>query len=1530
MKKKSNLILPLCMALLTAGSLIAQTPIRIMPLGDSITHGVGAAGGYRLPLYIALENAGYTVDFIGSSTENPASGLGSEINHEGHSGWRVSHSSIGLYEHLYGWFEQIEDPHVVLIHAGTNDTNDPDFEHCIDEMDAMITRIAECQPDAEIILTTLMKRGAEDLSDSRYIAITNYFNPYVYPLVTNHVAQGHNVHYLDMHAYVELADMDDNLHPNAVGYQKMADAWFPAITNIIGTSPANNRPAAMRAVGGGDRNSITITFNKELSESSATNTANYAVSSGITTLSASLSGDQRTITLTTSEQPAGTSHTVTLNNIQDESTPTALSIPANTQLDFFALTESGAENHVDEYEDYTMVYSMNIPSAVAYNSTAVIYSTDNSAKIPDGSFSRTAYYIELLKDGEDLQYLWVSMDSFATDASLIGIPVPSMGAYYQQYVNNLKIYSNVGTVTTGTSPNGNIEFWPTNYGRENTTGIPGASETTYDFGDTKTPGTYGCMQLHNYLAGETLFAFNNWGGSGGDVCLGIGNNPSGNPDWTFMNNGASYTVKTLQVYVKVDTVETTPPTAVSADAGAAGTLVTVEFMEELSTDSVGSGCFAIDNGVSVISAELLADKKRVNIITSSQPAGTSLTLTINNVRDLSGNKIVANSTIAITPYALPASIASNAGTLADGYKHILTLDINTHNNFNNSGMEIYSYDQSSLTGAFDRVGYYLEFLLPNGSTQYVWTSMDAFTMSKEQLGVPTFKSGGVFQQYVNNLVVKSNKSGVWNGTNTTGNIEFWPYDYQAGNTLSIPGASGSSYDFGDNCAYNNNYGSMQVHNYLEGQTVFGFNNWNRGEEAGLGIGSRSVDSPDWTHAYNAQNDYVKRTLYVLVRPSESYPESVVPIAPAAVTENIPASSNYMHAYTIDIPVKGFFNISSSNQVYTSTDNTGTIPPYFKRVAYYLELVSGTTTQWVWTAMDSFTDDYTKLKIPLSGTVFQQNISNLDVRSNVGGVTEGDGFSTGNIEFFASNYIDDNINSIPGASYSYFDWGDDEGSNTGTGHGCMQVHNYGESQTLFAINHFNIGNTVALGIGNENAPGSGHTDYTFNYNAGSYDKRTLHIFVQPDYAATGATAAPAVDRHVVSRELNAIAVTFNTEVADSAATLANFSLDNGVSVSTATLLPNHRTVRLETSALSEGQTYTLTLSGIMARAADGEAIAAGTTYGFTVENLDLPEFMTGIPEIGNYNLAYQLAVDARTYYANGCNYTFDQSLFPQSDSIERIAYCMELEDSSTGYHWVYVSMDAFSYDLEKIGVPTADRKTTWQQYVNNLNIYASANIANSTVTTGVDIASGNIEFWFSNYTDDNSKSIPGASDSAYDFGDQINGTTAGYGSMQVHNYAEGHTIFAMNNWGSNNREPCIGIGNDPNTGRTDYNPDWTFASNADDYSTRNIYVLVKYSDNLAEITESGDVEILLQPQSVTVDEGETVALSVYAPEGQSYQWLKNGYIVPEATSPTLEIADSKPGDSAQYTVAITDSDGDVALSEPATVKVISHGTRLIIR
>src|SRR4051794_37518542 len=142
--------------LATAAALEAQAPpIRIMPLGDSITYGSGAAGGYRNQLFQTLTSAGFNVDFVGTQVGN---GVGTlpDSDHEGHPGWIINQ----LDTNIQGWLGSIADPDVILLHIGTNDFGTgTDTVHAIDRLDGLITKIANLRPYAHIIVTNLMERN---------------------------------------------------------------------------------------------------------------------------------------------------------------------------------------------------------------------------------------------------------------------------------------------------------------------------------------------------------------------------------------------------------------------------------------------------------------------------------------------------------------------------------------------------------------------------------------------------------------------------------------------------------------------------------------------------------------------------------------------------------------------------------------------------------------------------------------------------------------------------------------------------------------------------------------------------------------------------------------------------------------------------------------------------------------------------------------------------------------------------------------------------------------------------------------------------------------------------------------------------------------------------------------------------------------------------------------------------------------------------------------------------------------------------
>ena len=238
---------------------------------------------------------------------------------------------------------------------------------------------------------------------------------------------------------------------------------------------------------------------------------------------------------------------------------------------------SGLLTNVPEAAGYTMVYEFPIPvSSGGWFANPVPYSYTNTASIKDGSFDRVAYYMELVKATGQTQWVYVSMTAFTTNAARLGVPrnyVLRHNAYDTANPSNATIRSNVSGITNADGVNTvNLEFWPSNYGGQNDYGVPGANVSTYDFGDGGASASAGhaSMQIHNYGAGQTLFAYNAWGNAGGSN-LGIGNCPTpvnGGVDWTFDTaNISTFSVRTLQILVRTLGINNLPATNVTASSG---------------------------------------------------------------------------------------------------------------------------------------------------------------------------------------------------------------------------------------------------------------------------------------------------------------------------------------------------------------------------------------------------------------------------------------------------------------------------------------------------------------------------------------------------------------------------------------------------------------------------------------------------------------------------------------------------------------------------------------------------------------------------------------------------------------------------------------------------------------------------------------------------------------------------------------------------------------------------------------------------
>ena len=212
---------------------------------------------------------------------------------------------------------------------------------------------------------------------------------------------------------------------------------------------------------------------------------------------------------------------------------------------------------------------------------------------------------------------------------------------------------------------------------------------------------------------------------------------------------------------------------------------------------------------------------------------------------------------------------SNDVNGSDDYTVVYQLDIPDEAQYNNDPVP-YSVDSSSsIDFTFDRVAYYLELEKPNEARTWVFVSFPSMTMDADELGVPTFNSGIVYNQLLTDVEIQSNHPNLSSlGVIDTGVIEFWGTNYGASNDLGVPNGDGSKYDFAD-AQYSSNsagYGSMQVHDYESGQTLFAYNAWGGSNIDDLGIGSNpdQEEDPDWTFASNAA-EYTLKSMTVLVR-----------------------------------------------------------------------------------------------------------------------------------------------------------------------------------------------------------------------------------------------------------------------------------------------------------------------------------------------------------------------------------------------------------------------------------------------------------------------------------------------------------------------------------------------------------------------------------------------------------------------------------------------------------------------------------------
>jgi lysophospholipase L1-like esterase len=214
------------------GEALAQS-IRIMPLGDSITVGVGSStrSGYRPDLAERLAAAGLQADFVGSQQ----SGTGPDIDNEGHVGWSIEQIAANVDD----WLATYE-PDVILLHIGTNDTRSAGtVATAPGKLSDLIDQIKADRPTAEIFVAKIIST-----TDAERNMLTDAYDAAVPAVVAS---KGARVHLVDQ-STVGGRDLYNTLHPNDFGYAKMSYNWYHALEPVLGSGsvrwPAGSDPYA--------------------------------------------------------------------------------------------------------------------------------------------------------------------------------------------------------------------------------------------------------------------------------------------------------------------------------------------------------------------------------------------------------------------------------------------------------------------------------------------------------------------------------------------------------------------------------------------------------------------------------------------------------------------------------------------------------------------------------------------------------------------------------------------------------------------------------------------------------------------------------------------------------------------------------------------------------------------------------------------------------------------------------------------------------------------------------------------------------------------------------------------------------------------------------------------------------------------------------------------------------------------------------------------------------------------------------------
>ena len=225
----------------------AARPMKIMPVGDSITDDCEVNGAWRQFLQPLLQSSGIPFTFVGrnASTATPTF---TQVHHEGYCGAVIAapgeFPAYG-YTGTNNYLENIvrgalvvnSHPDLMLILIGANDMGygrDPNYT-ATNDMSNLLNIIFSFAPNTCVIISRITSLQSATLSEyGSYASNVPVFNASLVALVNERQALGQNVFLSDMFSAVNYNTMfmADHVHPNTNGLAAMAQEWMSRIQAI--------------------------------------------------------------------------------------------------------------------------------------------------------------------------------------------------------------------------------------------------------------------------------------------------------------------------------------------------------------------------------------------------------------------------------------------------------------------------------------------------------------------------------------------------------------------------------------------------------------------------------------------------------------------------------------------------------------------------------------------------------------------------------------------------------------------------------------------------------------------------------------------------------------------------------------------------------------------------------------------------------------------------------------------------------------------------------------------------------------------------------------------------------------------------------------------------------------------------------------------------------------------------------------------------------------------------------------------------